>query len=210
MSSVLLVHGGLWGEMDARRFWVLPGVVAGLRELGWTVLAPDRLVRAESWAADADHLSGALPDGPVTVIAGSNGCSAAVRLALSRPESVRGLLLAWPATGGDPAVDARTRDALRAGEAAVSTVDTLLAGETLRGVSDVELRRLRPPIGVLPSVPENPYHQHRTAEALVRLAPDAVSLPGGPEPPQPDFATHRPAFLATVDRFLRDADTASP
>lgn len=206
MPTAFLVHGGLWEEMDARRFWVRPGVVAGLRERGWTVIAPDRLARPESWTADADHLAGALPDRPVAVIAGSNGCSAAVRLALSRPESVRGLLLAWPATPGDSPAPARL---LTAG-ASPSTVDELLAGETLRGVSDVELRRLPPPVGVLPSVPDNPFHQRRTVDALLRLVPGSVELAGGPEPPRPDFAAHLPGFLATVDRFLRSADPASP
>jgi hypothetical protein len=30
---VVLVHGGLWEDMDAERFWVRPGVVAGLAGL---------------------------------------------------------------------------------------------------------------------------------------------------------------------------------
>lgn len=39
------VHGGLWEDMDAERFWVRPGVVAALADRGIEVVAPDRMVR---------------------------------------------------------------------------------------------------------------------------------------------------------------------
>jgi hypothetical protein len=57
-GTVLLVQGGLWEPVDAERFWRRPGIVAGLRERGLRVLAPDRAVRATSWRAEADHLAG--------------------------------------------------------------------------------------------------------------------------------------------------------
>ncbi|WP_208865983.1 alpha/beta hydrolase [Kitasatospora cheerisanensis] len=139
--------------------------------------APDRAMRAGSWAAEAAHLAAGLPDRPVVLVAGSNGCSAAVRLALAAPERVRGLLLAWPATAGDPQADGRLPAELA----------PLLAGGVLRGVADGELTGLRMPVGVLPAVPENPVHRRRTADALLALVPGAAELPGCPEPPHPLF-----------------------
>ncbi|AGL20123.1 alpha/beta fold hydrolase [Actinoplanes sp. N902-109] len=175
---ILLVHGGLREPMDAERFWVRPGIVAGLGDLG--VLAPDRLADAPDWDAEADHLAGQLP-GAATVIAGSNGCSAAVRLAVRWPGLVRRLMLAWPATP-------RPR-----GDLPVA----LTAGETLRGVLDAELRGLSVPVRVLPSVPENAMHERRTADALLALIPGATAVPGSPEPPHPDFAPHLAAVVQT-------------
>ncbi|MFC8720362.1 alpha/beta fold hydrolase, partial [Kitasatospora sp. NPDC057198] len=187
---LVLVHGGLWDDpMDADAFWHRPGVTAGLRAAGLAVAAPDRAMRAGSWEAEARHLAAALPDGPPAVlVAGSNGCSAAVRLALAAPERVRSLVLAWPATAGDERLDGRIREALP--EAA-----GLLAGGTLRGTTDAELAALRLPVAVLPAVPENPVHQRRTVDALLALVPGAVELPGCPEPPHPAF---RPGTLVAA------------
>ncbi|MFD8600160.1 alpha/beta fold hydrolase [Kitasatospora sp. NPDC059646] len=175
---LVLVHGGLWDDgMDGERFWGRTGVAAGLRGEGLAVTAPDRAMRAGSWDAEAEHLAAALPDRPVVLVAGSNGCSAAVRLALARPGRVRGLLLCWPATAGDAPVDGRLP----------AEAVPLLAGGVLRGVRDEELTGLRMPVGVLPSVPENPVHRRWTADALLALVPGAVELPGCPEPPHPLF-----------------------
>lgn len=175
---MVLVHGGLWEDMDAERFWVRPGVVAGLVAAGVDVAAPDRLVRPGSWAEEVRHLRALLPDSPVTLVAGSNGCSVAARLAVDHPHRVRRLVLAWPATAGDPRVDAWT---LTQGAPA-----GMLAGETLRGLTDAELTGLRMPVAVLPS-PGSPFHRRGTADALLRLIPGAELLPGSPEPPRPDF-----------------------
>lgn len=61
---------------------------------GFGVLAPDREYRAASWASEASHLAAVLPGAPVTVVAGSNGCSAAVRLAAQHaPDEVIEALL---------------------------------------------------------------------------------------------------------------------
>src|SRR3954464_14601967 len=130
MTTLFLVHGGLWDEpMDAQRFWHRPGIVDGLERRGFAVRCPDRLRRPDSWTAEAEPLAVALVDpagpggsgalggrvapsrsvAPVVVLAGSNGCSAAVRLAVDRPDLVDALLLAWPATAGDPAIDEPTR-----------------------------------------------------------------------------------------------------
>lgn len=184
MGAVLLVHGGLWGDEDAEFFWHRPGVTGGLREHG-EVLAPDRLRRADSWVAEADHLAGFIAR-PVTVVAGSIGCSAAARLAVDRPELVERLVLAWPATANDADVDKFTREALGGLGATTTVIDVLLRGETLRGVRDAELAALRMPVAVVAAVPENAVHQWRTVEAIKRLT-GAIELSGCPEPPRDGF-----------------------
>lgn len=199
---VVLIHGGLWEDMNADRFWCRPGIVAGLQRHNIHVLVPDRAPRAPSWAVEAQHLSALLPGKPVTLIAGSNGCSAAIRLVLAEPERVDRLLLAWPATAGDPWIDSHTRLGLIEFGAQPSTVDALLAGQTLRGTTDDELASITKPIGVLPSLPENPFHRRHTVDALLRVLPRAVELPGCPEPPDPAFPPHVEAFVRTAIGFM--------
>jgi pimeloyl-ACP methyl ester carboxylesterase len=185
----VLVHGGLWEDMDAERFWVRPGLVAGLAGRGIEVLAPDRVVRAGSWDAEVEHLRGLLPDGPVTLVGGSNGCSVAARIAVGEPGRVERLVLAWPATAHDPEVDAWTlTQGVPAG---------MLAGDTLRGLSDADLARLPMPVAVVPAL-GGPFHQRRTVDALLALIPGATELPGTPESPRPDFAPYRDGFVAAV------------
>lgn len=197
-STAYLIHGGLWAEQDAERFWHRPGITAGLATAGIRVLAPDRPPRPPDWATEARELANSLPAEPVVVVAGSNGCSAAVRLATDAPGRVRTLVLGWPATAGDPEVDARDRDRLIRLGAAGRTADRLLAGGTLRGVDDADLAGLAMPVAVLPSLRENPPHQRRTVDALLRLVPGAVEVPGSPEPPRPDFTEHRACVVATL------------
>jgi pimeloyl-ACP methyl ester carboxylesterase len=137
----------------------------------------------------------------VTILAGSNGCSVAVRLTLAFPDRIERLLLAWPATANDPTVDAQSRAGLTELDASPEVVDALLTGQTLRGVTDDELATLRIPVGMLPSVPENPFHQRHTVDALRRLLPRADELPGCPEPPHPGFPPHTESFVSTVTGF---------
>ena len=182
---MVLVHGGLWEDMDAERFWRRTGVVAALAAAGVEVAAPDRLPRPGSWAAEVEHLLGLLPAGPATVVAGSNGCSVAARIAVEHPERVERLVLAWPATCGDPRVDEWSlRQGVPAG---------MLAGETLRGLADAELAGLAMPVAVLPA--DNPFHGRPTSDALLRLIPGALELASCPEPPRPEFV---PADLVAV------------
>src|SRR5947209_1282531 len=107
-EPVLLVHGGLFDPMDGERFWVRPGIAGDLVAAGYRVLIPDRRfgsgrtsaeVRVHTWAVEADDLLAVLADAGAPaahVVAGSNGCSAAIRLALVRPAVVRALVLCWP------------------------------------------------------------------------------------------------------------------
>jgi pimeloyl-ACP methyl ester carboxylesterase len=184
---MVLVHGGLWEDMDAERFWVRPGVVAALADRGVDVLAPDRAVRARSWAEEVEHLLPLLPAGPVTLVGGSNGCSVAARIAVEQPARVDRLVLAWPATAHDAEVDAWTLE--------LGVPAGMLAGDTLRGVADAELAGLRLPVAVVPA-PGGPFHQRPTVAALLALIPGATELPGCPESPRPDFPAYLDGFVA--------------
>jgi pimeloyl-ACP methyl ester carboxylesterase len=172
-----------------------------LEAAGVEVVAPDRVRRPADWGAEVGVLARALPAGAAVVVGGSYGCSAAVRLALAYPDRVARLLLAWPGTAGDPEVDARNRVRLAGLGASPEVVEGLLGGDTLRGVTDGELAGLAIPVGVLPSVPDNPSHQRRTVDRLLRVVPDAEELPGCPEPPTPGFAPHLAGLVATIARF---------
>ncbi|MFF0310476.1 alpha/beta hydrolase [Streptosporangium sp. NPDC004379] len=202
--TLVLIHGGLWEDgMDAERFWAASGVMGALRGHGLAVHAPDRPERPESWDEEASCLEETLPDGPLTVLGASNGCTTAVRLALTRPGHVTRLILAWPATCGDPRADGYAREHLAARGASTGTIDRLLAGQTLRGVTDAELAGLTVPVGVAPPIP-NPFHRRSTVDALLTLVPDSVEIgPGTPEPPRPDFPAHREAFVSAVLGFVR-------
>lgn len=202
MATLLLVHGGLWeAGMDADRFWGQPGIVAGLEQRGFDVLAPDRQHQAPDWAAEASHLASVLPGRPVTVLAGSNGCSAATRLALDFPGAVAALLLAWPATAHDPAVDAHDRGRLAELGAPDEVIRALLGGQTLRGLTDEELAGLPMPVGVVPSAITNAFHQRHSVDALLKLVPGAVELPGCPESPRPEFPPYLESFANAVAAF---------
>ena len=199
MATLLLIHGGLWEDTSADWFWGRPGVSTGLERLGFTVVAPDRLRRAPSWADEAAYVasavrgavSAALPAGPVTVIGGSFGCAVAARLALEFPALTGRLLLAWPAALSDQFLATRFR--AQPGQ---------LGTETLPSVPDEELCAITIPVGVIPSVPPNPLHSRGTVDALLRLLPDVTELPGCPEAPRPEFADHLDAFLDAVAGFV--------
>jgi pimeloyl-ACP methyl ester carboxylesterase len=214
MPTLLLIHGGLWEDMDADGFWRRPGIVAGFERLGFTVVAPDRLRRPTSWTADAEHvravafLGEALEDGPVTVVAGSFGCSVAARLALDSPGLAARLVLAWPASAGDQFTAIRMRAALARLGAPARVLDALISTGTLPGVTDAELGTISIPVGVIPAAPPGPPHPRAAVDALLRLLPSAVELPGFPEAPRPEFPPHREAFLAAVAGFAGSAGAA--
>jgi len=187
--TFVLVHGGLWEDMDAERFWVRPGIVAALEARGVPVLAPDRVVHPRSWAQEVAHLLPLLPAEPGTLVGGSNGCSVAARIAVDAPDRVRRLVLAWPATAGDSRVDTLYRE--------IGAPPEMLAGETLRGLADAELAGLRLPVAVLAG-PDNPYHRRSTVDSLLALVAGAVELPPVPEPPRPEFPAYLDSFVRSV------------
>jgi pimeloyl-ACP methyl ester carboxylesterase len=106
-EPILLVHGGLFDPMAGERFWLRPGVAEDLVASGRRVLVPDRRysggqtaadVARHTWDVEAADLSAILDAAEVQwahIIAGSNGSSAALRLALREPARVRSLLLCW-------------------------------------------------------------------------------------------------------------------
>lgn len=206
-ASVVLVHGGLWEPMDADAFWGATGIIERLRaELDTEVLAPDRPRCASGWdvevAALGEHL--AKRSGPVRIVGASNGCTVAVLLALSFPELVDRLLLAWPATGDDAAANERARAGMVSRGCPPAAADGLLAGGILRGVADVELASLdRIRVAVLPSVPENPSHQRKTVDALLGSIRGSRELAGCPEPPTPAFRDRSgPPYLDQLVRTI--------
>jgi Allantoicase repeat len=77
----------------------------------------------------------------------------------------------------------------------------LLGAETLPSAADAELAAIGVPAGVVPSVPPDPLHPRGTVDALLRLLPSAVELPGCPPPPRPDFPPRLESFLAAVAGF---------
>jgi pimeloyl-ACP methyl ester carboxylesterase len=206
MPTLLLIHGGLWEDIGADWFWRRTGVIDGLTLRGFTVIAPDRLRRATSWAAEASRIASApdLADGPMTVVGGSFGCAVAVRLALDFPSLVGRLVLAWPASTADQFARIRFRAGLARQGAPAAVLDALFGTETLPGATDAELRTLAPPTGVVPSSPPNALHPRSAVDALLRLLPSAVELPGCPEAPQPAFASHLESFADALAGFARE------
>lgn len=108
-DPVLLIHGGLFDPIDGKRFWERPGIVDRLLTLGYRVLVPDRryspglsstnsfnVYTWEQEAADFVAIIRAAEVPAVSLIAGSNGCSAAIRFAVAYPSLIRSLVLCWP------------------------------------------------------------------------------------------------------------------
>ncbi len=194
---------------------------------------------------------------PALVVAGSNGCSAALRLALDQPELVAGLVLAWPplredrwlreafersadfvASAGPGAyLDAphsrgvpgwrerrpglpfgvaltlhqSARDSFaRLGPARAAALlrasgRSLLAGGTVRGCSDRELRSIPASgleVAVIAPARDDPTHARAVAERLADLSGAQPPGPGFPETPRPDFAPARELFQAALLALL--------
>ncbi|GAA4894414.1 hypothetical protein LX16_1674 [Stackebrandtia albiflava] len=204
---LFLIPGGLWEpEMTAQRFWGHSGILPALTARGITCVAPDRLPRPADWDTDTAHLAEALPDGDVAIMAASNGTTPAIALARLLGRRLTALILAWPATCGDDRADRHTRAALSAAGATGDTIENLLTGQTLRGVTDARIRELSPPrAALIPAPPASPFHRRHTVTALSGLLPSAHVLPEFPEPPRPEFTGHTDRFASTVANWLRPA-----
>lgn len=199
-----MVPGGLYEDMDATRFWVEPGVTSALEDAGFDVLVVHRRCRPATWVEEGSTLARQIRSSrrmSVTVVAGSNGCSAAVRLAIDYAGLVTRLVLCWPATTNDVRVDGPVRELIER-ETSPDVADALLQGATLRGVTDDELQELNLPVTVIPSEPENPFHRRTTVDALDRLLPDVLIADGSPESLLPEFQTARSRFLGTLEAAL--------
>ncbi len=203
-GPVVLIPGGLYEDMDVGRFWIEPGVVEDLDVAGFDALPVQRLRRPTSWSEDAAAVTAHIRDlgsDVVAVVAGSNGCSTALRLAIASPELVSRIVLCWPATAHDGAVDEKARERIEQATGP-ATADRLLAGDTLRGVADTELRALTIPVTLVPSEPETVFHRRETVIALARLLPDVSVAAGSPESPSPEFAARRATFLQSLSKAL--------
>lgn len=202
---IVLVHGGLYEGMTPEEFWSDTGVLGALRAKHLTHIAPQRPPQPRSWDDEVSALLAAIDEAgfdQVAVVAGSNGCSVAVRLALQHPERVSRVMLAWPATVGDQAIDELLR-VIITDEVDAAAASALLTGETLRGVTDVELGALHLPVVVYPSLVENQVHQRQTLMGILANVNDAFMVPGSPEPPDADFGDHLDAFITMVTEFSR-------
>lgn len=198
MTKVVLVHGGFAPINTGAWFWTETGVTSGLAARGVDALVPDRRAQPATWREEADHLAALLGQGGqggAVVVGASNGCSAATRLALDHPAIVAALVLCWPATAGDPEVDAVGRAAIGSLGLTDEHIDLLFDGDTLRGVRDDELVALACPVVIIPSDPFNPHHQERTVVALAAAIPGAELGEPSPEPPMSYFPPRRDAFL---------------
>ena len=199
-TPVVLVHGGLYEDADPAMFWGQTGIGAGLRTAGYRVFAVTRPASPRSWEAERDSLAVAISaktDEPVALVAASNGCSAAMRCAIDIPDMVSTIVLCWPATAGDPKIDAAVREQIMR-TVSSSTADRLLVGETIRGTLDVELETVAMPVTVIPSELGDPYHRRETVDRLKQLLPN-VRI-GQPTPPAPhaDFRHYRSRFVAML------------
>ena len=138
---------------------------------------------------------------PLTVVGGSFGCAAAVRLVLDFPGIAGRLVLAWPASLGDQFTTIRVRAALSRQGARGATVDALLGAGTLPGTTDAELGLLDLPVAIVPAVPPDPLHPRsggRRAAAAAAVGRGTARLP---EAPRPEFPAHLEAFLDAVAGF---------
>lgn len=201
--KLFLIHGGLWEPMTAQRFWGDTGITAALTRAGHTCITPDRLPKPHTWRQDTDHLTPLLPADHFTIIAASNGSTPAIELAITAADRLTGLLLAWPATQGDPHVDARLRQSMRAQGAPKEAMDQLLAGQTLRGLTHHRIRQLPDvPTALMPAPPDSPTHQPPTIDSLAQLISNPAILPTFPEAPRPDFPPTRNDFITAVTGWL--------
>ena len=207
LLPIVLVHGGLYDDppMTAADFWIATGVAGALSKAGLEVIVHERPAEPASWAEEGEALAATIEAAGhqrVALVAGSNGCSAAMRLVLDRPELVARTMLCWPATAGDPVID---------GLASVIITDThddevaatLLDGFPIRGVTRDDLAGLEHEVVIYPSLPENKIHQRATVFELLDVIPDAILVGGSPEPTDDAFAEFLDGYVAVLTAFSR-------
>jgi len=202
---IVLVHGGLYEDMTSQEFWNETGVAGELRARHLDFIAPQRPEHPRSWIEESNAVLRAIDDAGferVALVAASNGCSAAVRMTLEHPSRVARLMLAWPATSGDAVIDEVLRVVIT-DSADASTASDLLAGETLRGVTDAELGSLTIPVVVYPSLIEDQAHQRSTLMGILAAVEGSFMVAGSPDPYSPDFPAHLEAFITIISEFAR-------
>ncbi len=197
LLPVVLVHGGLFEDMNPTKYWIDSGVTEALAATTTRFIAPKRPAEPTSWQQESDVLLAAIEKAgfdQVALVGASHGCSAAARLAVDHPNRVGRLMLAWPATAGDQVLDDLARIVIE-DQVGAEAADDLLAGETIRGVTDTELANLAMPLVVFPSIPASHAHQRDTATRIVQAQPEALLAGGSPDPLDKQFAEHLDEFL---------------
>ncbi len=202
---VVLVPGGLYDEppVTAQWFWVETGVAPMLSRRNVEVLVHERPSAPKSWTEEAEALSATIEAAGherVALIAGSNGCSAAVRLMLDRPELVARTMLCWPATAGNPVIDGLASTII-ADVHDEAVAEALLTGGPLRGSTADELATLSGEVVVYPSMPESQAHQRSTITELLTTIPGVMLVGGSPEPFDDAFADFVEGFVDLVEAF---------
>ena len=91
MLPVVLVHGGLYEEASPQTFWMDTGVAPALAKARTGRLRSRHVsIQPASWSEEASTLAASIQKeglGPAAVVAGSNGCSAALRSGLGPSRS---------------------------------------------------------------------------------------------------------------------------
>ena len=207
LVPIILVPGGLYDDppMTGVEFWGATGTAAALAALGVDFSIHERPASPRSWAEEAAALADTVDRAGhdrVALVAGSNGCSVALRYLLDHPGRAARTMLCWPATAGDPVVDELARIIITdAHDEAVAR--DLLAGAPVRGVTVDELATLDHEVVVYPSLPENKIHQRTTVIDLVGVVPNAIIVGGSPEPTDDAFVEFVDTFAAVIAAFSR-------
>ncbi len=201
------MHGGLYDEpaVTGQWFWVETGVAPMLARRKVEVVVHERPREPTSWADEAAALAATIEGAGherVALVAGSNGCSAALRLMLDRPELIARAMLCWPATAGDPVVDELARIIISDVHDS-TTAEALLEGRPIRGVSQAELASIDGEVVIYPSMPENKIHQRSTVIELLSAIPGVMAVGGSPEPFHDDFAEFVEGFVDLVEVFSK-------
>lgn len=191
--------------MTAQSFWVDTGVAQLLRGRNVEVFVHERPTQPTSWVEEAEALAATIEASGherVAIVAGSNGCSAALRLLVDRRELIARTMLCWPATAGDPVIDQLARiiitDAVDDNAA-----DRLLDGRPIRGTTAEELATIDSEIVLYPSMPENTAHRRSTQTELITTIPGVIVVGGSPEPFDEAFAEFVDNFVDLVEAFSK-------
>ncbi len=207
LVPIVLVPGGLYDDppMTGVEFWGTSGTAGALAASGVQFSIHERPAMPRSWTEEAAALADTIDRAGhdrVALVAGSNGCSVALRFLLDHPGRAARTMLCWPATAGDPVIDELARIIITDTHDA-TVAAALLAGAPVRGVSAEELATLDHEFVVYPSLPENKIHQRTTVIALVDALQNAIIVGGSPEPPDDAFAGFVDSFASVVAAFSR-------
>lgn len=207
LLPVVLVHGGLYDEplMTGQSFWIDTGIAPMLERRKVTVVVHERPAKPTSWVEEAEALAATIEASGhhrVAIVAGSNGCSTALRLLVDRPELVARTMLCWPATAGDPVVDELARIIITDAQDE-QAAKALLDGRPIRGLSADELASIDGEVVLYPSMPENKAHQRATQTQLLTTIPGVILIGGSPEPFDDAFGDFIEGFVNVVEAFSK-------